>query len=103
MVRSGGRPERAMTILVSIGRWKIMSGSVSWRVKLNSLVIADGVSETVARNLAADLIVQASARAYATPGAWTAKAADLEKAIRDRSVQFGKVGQWWVSVETADQ
>jgi hypothetical protein len=70
-----------------------------WRVKLDNLTVAGGLPESVARDMAADLVRQASDRAYALPGAWTVKAADLEKSIKEGSADFGKVGQWLISVQ----
>lgn len=70
-----------------------------WRVKLDNLTVARGLAEPVAREYAADLVRQASDRAYALPSAWTVKAADLQKAIKEGSADHGKVGQWLISVQ----
>ena len=70
-----------------------------WMVKLDHLTVAIDMTEAEARVYAADLVHQASDRAYTIPGAWTAKAADLAQAIMNREATFGKVGQWFIAVQ----
>jgi hypothetical protein len=69
-----------------------------WAVTLNMLTVVTGLIEGEARVYAADLVRQASVRAYPMPGAWRDKADQAITAITTGALDWAKVSRWFITV-----